>query len=95
MQRTDIIKRSHSTNSIMEFGNREWIRGKTYNRRYSTVQVWLVNGVIDVSNLCRNSNPEGSLRFIPCVPQDTRLLQIYVAALRRMTRFTNTLLTHD
>lgn len=47
MQRTVIIKRSHSTNSIMEeFGNGRWNSGEITQHEGLTVQVWLMDGVL-------------------------------------------------
>lgn len=66
MQRTVIIKRSHSTNSIMEeFGNGRWNSRKSTQHEGLTVQVWLMDGVLVWVIFVATVILKGSLRLVP------------------------------
>lgn len=66
MQRTVIIKRSHSTNSITEeFGNGRWNSKKSTQHEGLTVQVWLMDGVLVWVIIVATVILKGSLRLLP------------------------------
>lgn len=66
MQRTVIIKRSHSTNSIMEeFGNGRWNSRKSTQHEGLTVQAWLMDGVLVWVIFVATVILKGSLRLVP------------------------------